>query len=167
MANAVDPSGRELVERRHAGTVEVLVDGGEGGGGEVDPVGVVEKERMDVWSVDDAGDDAALLVVGKEEEQAASSESVVTEVQNVFPTLREEMGETADIIEHEGPRPLDAIHDFHDALAVFQLLKDEGSIIHAFGYLQCHNPFGNTSIPPNTSPFHRNTSSRSFISGCF
>lgn len=80
VANAVDPSGWELVERRHAGTVGVLVDGGEGGGGEMDPIRVVEKERMDVRSIDDAGNDTTLLVVRKEEHQAASSESVVTEV---------------------------------------------------------------------------------------
>lgn len=80
MANAVDPSGWELVERRHARTMGVLVDGGEGGGGEMDPIRVVEKERMDVRSIDDAGNDTTLLVVRKEEHQAASSESVVTEV---------------------------------------------------------------------------------------
>ena len=80
VANAVDPSGWELVERRHAGTMGVLVDGREGGGGETDPIRVVEKERMDVRSIDDAGNDTTLLVVRKEEHQAASSESVVTEV---------------------------------------------------------------------------------------
>lgn len=46
----------------------------------MDPIRVVEKERMDVRSIDDAGNDTTLLVVRKEEHQAASSESVVTEV---------------------------------------------------------------------------------------
>ena len=43
------------------------------------------------------------------------------------------MGETNDIIEHKGPRPLDVAHHFHDAVAVFQLLKDDNRIVHAFG----------------------------------
>ena len=48
VANAIDPSGRKLVERRHSGTVRVIVDGGEGGGREVNPVGVIEEERVDI-----------------------------------------------------------------------------------------------------------------------
>lgn len=49
------------------------------GGGEMDPIRVVEKERMDVRSIDDAGNDTTLL---SSERRAPScvSESVVTEV---------------------------------------------------------------------------------------
>ena len=164
--NAVDSGRRKLVERRHAGAIGVVIDGGEGGGRELDPVGVVEEERVHVRSVNDAGNDETLLVVGNEKSEAASAEPVAAEVQNVFSMLEEATEEDGYIIEHKGPRALDAVHHIHDAVTRFQLLKDDRRIVHAFGDLCFHNLRSSTSIPPNTSPFHRNTSPRSFISGC-
>ena len=123
------------MERCHAGTVGVVVDGGEGGGREVDPVGVTEEERVDIRSIDDAGNDTALLVIGNEQHEAASSEPIVAKVQDVSSALREGTDETEYIIECEGPRSLDAVHDFHDAATVFQLLEDDRRIVHTFGDL--------------------------------
>ena len=123
------------MERCHAGTVGAVVDGGEGGGREVDPVGVTEEERVDIRSIDDAGNDTTLLVIRNEQHEAASSETIVTKVQNVFSALREGRDKTEYIIECEGPWSLDAVHDFHDAVTVFQLLEDDRRIVHAFGNL--------------------------------
>lgn len=60
----------------------------------------------------------------------------MTEVQNIFTALREKTEESEYMIECKGPGSLNVVNDFHDIVTVFQLLKEDGCVVHAFGNLQ-------------------------------